>query len=63
MRQQLIFTAANNLRHHQEQHMAFVRRTEELRAKIIEEYFDLPDPEKLAWDAATAWAEGVAAWD
>jgi len=63
MRQQLIFTAANNLRHHQEQHMAFARRTEELRTKIIEEYFDLPDPEKLAWDAATAWAEGVAAWD
>jgi hypothetical protein len=57
IRQQLIFTAANNLRHHQTNHMAFVRRTEEQRARAIEAFDALDDDDKLAWNAATAWAD------
>jgi hypothetical protein len=58
-----VYAAAATLRQHKSHHVGHLRLSELLRERLLIEYDDLPDPEKLTWDAATAWAEGVAAWD
>jgi hypothetical protein len=58
-----VYAAAASLRQHKSQHVGHLRLSELLRERLLAEYEALPDPERLAWDAATAWAEGVAAWD
>ena len=58
-----VYAAAASLRQHKSHHVGHLRLSELLRERLLAEYEALPDPERLAWDAATAWAEGVAAWD
>lgn len=58
-----VHAAAANLRQHKAQHVGQLRRSELLRERLLREYAALPEAEKRAWDAAAAWAEGVAAWD
>ena len=57
LQQQLLAGVAANLRGHQSQHVALVRRTEQQRARAISAFEALDDVAKEAWDAATAWAD------
>lgn len=59
----VVYSAAAALRQHKSHHVAHLRSSELLRERLLNEYDDLPAAEKLTWDAATAWAEGVTAWD
>jgi hypothetical protein len=57
LQQQLLAGVAANLRGHQSQHVALVRRTEQQRARAIAAFEALDEVAKEAWDAATAWAD------
>jgi hypothetical protein len=58
-----VYAAAAALRQHKSHHVGHLRLSELLRERLLTEYDALPDAQKLTWNAATAWAEGVAAWD
>ena len=57
-----VFAAAAGLRQHKAHHVAHLRRSEMLREQLINDYTALTNADRLTWNAATEWAEGVAAW-
>ena len=57
-----VFAAAAGLRQHKVHHVAHLRRSEMLREQLINDYTALTNADRLTWNAANEWAEGVAEW-